>query len=81
MKATITNKGQVTIPKPVRDKLKLRTGDRLDFIVESDGTARMIPVTASVKELKGLVPKPRRALSLEDMDKAIARGVSKQRSN
>ena len=77
MATVITSKGQVTIPKPVRDKLKLRTGDRLDFIVESDGTVRLVPITASIKELKGLVPKPKRILSLEDMDKAIARGASK----
>ena len=77
MATVITSKGQVTIPKSVRDKLKLHSGDRLDFIVESDGTVRLVPVTASIKELKGLVPKPKRKLSLEDMDNAIARGASK----
>ena len=77
MTTVITSKGQVTIPKPVRDKLKLHTGDRLDFIVEPDGTARIVPVTASIKELKGLVPAPRRKLSLEDMDDAIAKGAAK----
>jgi AbrB family looped-hinge helix DNA binding protein len=77
MATVITSKGQITIPKPVRDKLKLHSGDRLDFIVESDGTVRLVPITASVKELKGLVPKPRRKLSLEDMDNAIVRGATK----
>jgi len=77
MATVITSKGQVTIPKALRDKLKLHAGDRLDFIVESDGTARLVPVTASIKELKGLVPKPKRKLSLEDMENAIAKGTSK----
>jgi AbrB family looped-hinge helix DNA binding protein len=77
MATVITSKGQVTIPKPVRDKLNLRAGDRLDFVVERDGTARLVPLTASIKELKGLLPKPKRKLSLEDMDKAIARGALK----
>lgn len=77
MATVITSKGQVTIPKLVRDKLRLRVGDRLDFIVEPDGTARLVPVTASIKELKGLLPKPKRKLSLEDMDEAIGKGVSK----
>ncbi|OGT34706.1 MAG: AbrB family transcriptional regulator [Gammaproteobacteria bacterium RBG_16_51_14] len=77
MATVITSKGQVTIPKALRDKLKLHAGDRLDFIVESDGTARLVPVTASIKELKGLVPKPKRKLSLEDMENAIAKGASK----
>ena len=77
MATVITSKGQVTIPKALRDKLKLHAGDRLDFIVEPDGTARLVPVTASIKELKGLVPKPKRKLSLEDMENAIAKGTSK----
>ena len=77
MASTITSKGQVTIPKPVRDTLKLRTGDRLDFVVEPDGTVRIIPVTASIKDLKGLAPKPKRKLSLEDMDNAVVKGAVK----
>ena len=76
MATVITSKGQVTIPKRVRDKLKLRAGDRLDFVVEPDGTARLVPVTTSIKELKGLLPKPKRKLSLEDMDEAIGKGAS-----
>lgn len=78
MTATITSKGQVTIPKQVRDILRLRPGDRLDFLVEADGTVRIAPVTASVKDLKGIVPKPAKSLSLEDMDKAIAMGAAKR---
>ena len=77
MTTTITSKGQVTIPKPVRDKLKLHAGDRLDFIVESDGTVRIVPVTSSIRELKGLVPAPKRILSLHAMHDAIARGAAK----
>jgi hypothetical protein len=45
--------------------------------VDPDGSVRLVPVTASIKELKGLAPKPKRKLSLEDMDNAIARGASK----
>lgn len=77
MASVITSKGQVTIPKPVRDRLKLHAGDRLDFIVEPNGTVRIVPITGSVKELKGLVPEPKRKLSLEEMDNAIVRGASK----
>lgn len=77
MASVITSKGQVTIPKSVRDRLKLHAGDRLDFIVEPNGTVRIVPITGSVKELKGLVPEPKRKLSLEEMDNAIVRGASK----
>lgn len=76
MEATLTSKGQVTIPKTVRDALHLRTGDRLDFILESDGTVRVLPITGSVKRLKGLLPKPSRALTVEEMNEAIAKGAA-----
>jgi AbrB family looped-hinge helix DNA binding protein len=75
MSATVTSKGQVTIPKEVREKLNLQTGDKLEFLVQEDGTAKVVPVTSSVKELKGMIPKPKKAVSLEDMDKAIAKGA------
>jgi AbrB family looped-hinge helix DNA binding protein len=78
MAATLTSKGQITIPKAVRDRLNLRSGDRVDFVVEQDGTVRMVPLTASVRELKALVPRPKRKLSLDDMDEAIARGAAKR---
>ena len=37
MQATITTKGQVTVPKPIRDKLRLRPGDRIDFVLDDVG--------------------------------------------
>jgi antitoxin PrlF len=76
MQATITSKGQVTIPKPVRDALHLEAGDRLEFLVEADGSIRAIPVTGSVTDLKGILPPPARALSLEEMDAAIVAGAA-----
>ena len=75
MQTTITSKGQVTIPKPIRDALHLSVGDRVEFLVEPDGTIKVIPVTASVTELKGIVPPPKRTLSLDEMDQAIAEGA------
>ncbi|HNB05522.1 MAG TPA: AbrB/MazE/SpoVT family DNA-binding domain-containing protein [Thauera aminoaromatica] len=76
MEATLTSKGQVTIPKAVRDALHLRSGDRLDFILEADGTVRVLPITGSVKRLKGMLPKPPRPLTVEEMDEAIAKGAA-----
>lgn len=76
MEATMTSKGQITIPKPVRDLLQLRTGDRVDFVIENDGSVVLVPLTHSVKSLKGMLPKPDRVVTLDEMDRAIARGVS-----
>ena len=73
--AIVTAKGQVTLRVEVRRRLGLRPGSRLEFIVIDDDRLEAIPVSETVSSLKGMVPKPRRALSLADMDKAIARGV------
>ena len=79
MQSTITSKGQVTLPKPVRDKLRLRPGDKIDFMLEEDGSLRVTPVTASVTQLKGMVPKPESPISLEAMDEAVAGAVTRGR--
>ena len=74
--ATLTSKGQLTLPKEVRSALGVGPGDKVDFVRMEDGNFAVLPATASVKSLKGLLPKPRKAVTLEDMDKAIARGAA-----
>lgn len=69
--ATLTSKGQVTIPVAVRKGLGVDTGDRVEFIEVDAGRYELIAATLSVKALKGIVPKPARAVSLKDMDAAI----------
>ena len=76
MLATLTSKGQVTIPKQARDTLNLDTGDRVEFIIDDDGRLLILPVTRSIKTLKGMLPKPTSPVSLEAMDEAIAQAVS-----
>jgi antitoxin PrlF len=76
VQATITSKGQVTVPKIVRDRLHLRPGDKLEFLVDEDGTLRVVPVTASLRQLKGMVQKTKRAVSLSEMGEAIAKGAA-----
>ena len=79
MQTTITSKGQVTVPKPIRDKLHLKPGDKIDFMLDEDGGVRVVPVTASVTQLKGMVPRPGYPVSLADMDKAIASAATRKR--
>ena len=76
MHAIITRQGQVTIPPNVRKALHLNEGDRVDFVIEAGGTVRLVPVTTSITELKGMLPPAERILSLEEMDEAIALGAS-----
>ncbi len=81
MEATLTSKGQITIPKAVRDTLKLHVGDRIEFLVDPDGSVRIVPATRPVTDLKALLSRPRRALSLEEIDTVIAeRGARKKRA-
>ena len=79
MQATITSKGQVTVPKPIRDRLHLKAGDKMDFVLEADGCVRVTPVNVSVTRLKGMVPRPEVPVSLEEMDAAITREGSRKR--
>jgi antitoxin PrlF len=71
--ATVTSKGQVTIPVDVRTHLGLATGDRIEFILNEDtGRYEVVPATRSVTALKGIIRKPAKPVSIEDMNAAIA---------
>ncbi len=72
--ATITSKGQITIPKAIREKLMVGTGDKLEFVFTSDREALIRPVSKTVDELFGKLHKAGiKAVSIEAMDEAIAR--------
>jgi AbrB family looped-hinge helix DNA binding protein len=73
--ATLTSKGQLTVPKNVREAMGVGPGDRVAFVLMEDGNFAVMPATQSVTSLKGLIPKPKKPVSLEDMDRAIARGA------
>ena len=75
MTVTVTSKGQVTLPAEARRQLGIRAGTILEFIVSGDARMEVVVVGGSVRDLKGALPKPRRALSLEEMDRAIAKGA------
>ncbi len=74
----MTSKGQITVPKDVRLKLGLKPGDRVRFLVEEDGRVRLLPAKRDIGELVGILPKPKRALTIEEMDEAIARAVAEK---
>ena len=74
--ATLTSKGQITIPKAVRESLHLHTGDRIAFVVHGDLEATLKPVTKSVDEVFGRLHRaaqPRR--SVEEMKVAVAEKI------
>ena len=76
-RAKLTSKGQITIPKLVRDALGLRPGDRVAFRIRDNGTATVEPETVDLLTLRGAL-KPRvRGVSIEAMNKAIRKVVSR----
>lgn len=78
--ATLTSKGQTTIPKQVREHLKLTPGDKLDFVIEAGGRVVIRPAKLDVRELKGLLKRSDgKTLSVDEMNAAIARGVARKR--
>ena len=74
--ATLTSKGQITIPKEVRDALGVGTGDRVEFVAEEKGVYKVVAATRDVRHLKGMVAKPSRPVTLDAMERAIAKGAS-----
>lgn len=75
--ATVTSKGQVTIPKEVRERLRLGPGQAVRFSLD-DGRAVMAPAYKRLSELVGILPRPRRVVSIEEMDEAIAEGAARR---
>ena len=69
--ATMTSKGQVTIPVEVRQRMGLDTGDRIEFVEIDGGGFAIRPAIDDVRSLKGLLRKPARKVSIEDMIAAI----------
>ena len=75
--ATVTSKGQITIPALVRNHLRLNPGDRVAFNISRDGRVSMTPKRTSFEKLSGVFRQPgRQALSVRAMDKAIQKTVA-----
>jgi AbrB family looped-hinge helix DNA binding protein len=71
--ATITSKGQITIPATVRHALGLSTGDKVEFIEGDNGQFVLVAATLSVQSLKGIIRRPKTPVSIDMMNNTIAR--------
>ena len=76
IQSTLTAKAQITLPKPVRDALRVGPGDRLRYIV-SDDDVRILAVRP-VERLFGAIKYDGPPVSLDDMDRAIAQGATRE---
>ena len=77
--ATMTSKGQITIPVAVRVALGVEAGDRVEFVQVEPGHFELVAATQSVTALKGLVRKPASPITIDAMNKAIATHGAKAR--
>ena len=74
--ATLTSKGQTTIPKEIREKLGLKPGTKLHFNLMPDGTISVRAKTGTLNDLAGILRRPgMRAATVEEMNEAVARAV------
>ena len=73
--ATMTSKGQITLPKEIRDELGLTAGSKVMFVRVGEGIYRMLPRTGELMDLAGVLHDPERSvLTVEQMEEAIAEG-------
>lgn len=70
--ATVSSKGQITIPANVRQSLQVVAGDRVEFVEVEPGRFEFFAATRSVRELKGMFGKARKSVSIDEMNKVIA---------
>ena len=77
--ATMTTKGQITIPAAVRAALGIEAGDRVEFVQVEPGCFELVPAASPVTALKGLVRETTSPVTIEDMNKAIAAQGAKAR--
>lgn len=80
MVATLTSKGQITLPKAIRDRLGMEAGDRVDFTIAKDGRLQGRLVKGGLLRLAGIAkPADGRARTLDEMDRAIALEAAESR--
>ena len=71
--ATLTSKGQITVPVAVREALGVDAGDRVEFVEIAPGRFEFIAATRSVTALKGMFGATRKRVSIDEMNAVIAR--------
>lgn len=76
--STLTSKGQITIPKEVRDALGLKEGHRLTFRIREDGVVEMRPDEVDLMSLFGSLHPKVKGMTVEDMNEAIRKAVTKK---
>ena len=71
-RSTLTTKGQITLPKQIREKLELETGDPIDFVIQPNGDVLLKPAKFDIRKLQGILKSSKkRPVSVEEMNQVI----------
>jgi AbrB family looped-hinge helix DNA binding protein len=74
--ATVTIKGKITIPKEIRDYLKLEMGSKIEFLIDENGDVKIVPLNLPIESLSGVLHRPgMKSATVEEMEAAIAEGA------
>lgn len=76
--ATVTSKGQVTIPVAVRKKLRLKAGSKVDFIENKAGELVLKPRRGDIRRLRGFIKYDGPPVSIEQMNEAVGKAASER---
>jgi AbrB family looped-hinge helix DNA binding protein len=76
MEAKLSSKGQVTIPKAVRDRLQIKPGDRVKLFLQPNDVIILTKIPTA--RLKRMIPKPPKPVSLQEIDRAIESGATQR---
>ena len=77
-RSTITSKGQLTLPKEIRERLGVRQGDRVEFRTDQSGRVWVEPATQDLMKLRGMFGPVERPRTQEELDEAIRRGAARE---
>ena len=76
--STLTSKGQITIPKAIREQLRLKSGHRVEFNLDSNGNVTLVARNKDIRSLKGIIrPRPKRPVTVEQMKEAVIKHFAK----
>jgi antitoxin PrlF len=71
-RSTLTTKGQITLPKQIREKLDLNYGDPIDFVIQPNGDVLLKPAKFDIRKLQGILKsRKKRPITVQEMNDAI----------
>ena len=78
--AKLTSKGQITVPKSIREYLELHVGDKIEFIIDHKGRVIITAKTVDIEDVFGMI-KSKNSASVDEMNKSISKRLRKKHSN